>query len=185
MLFGPILAPIVGGILSQAFGWRSTFVLLAIMTGPIALFTLLVVPETHQWFVVQRIDRVNESRTSSMKAGGSDYQIVEKQEVEEEVGDVESPRKDEEEGKATVEQEVIANNEKTTVTESSKSKKIYQADKANEVYHLSKKENTIISIENKEQIIRPPFISPWEVFQFALDKDLAPFYAIQCLSFSV
>lgn len=184
MLFGPILAPIVGGILSQAFGWRSTFVLLAIMTGPIALFTLLVVPETHQWFVVQRIDRVNESRTSSMKAGGSDYQIVEKQE-EEEVGDVESPRKDEEEGKATVEQEVIANNEKTTVTESSKSKKIYQADKANEVYHLSKKENTIISIENKEQIIRPPFISPWEVFQFALDKDLAPFYAIQCLSFSV
>jgi len=59
MLFGPVIAPIVGGALSQAFGWRSTFVLLAILTIPVFLITVFSVPETHHWLVMKHHEQKN------------------------------------------------------------------------------------------------------------------------------
>eukprot|EP01038_Epipyxis_sp_PR26KG_P016860 gene16860-23105_t len=59
MLVGPILAPLVGGGLAGAFGWTSTFMLLACMTLPIALLTWWVVPETLPWLVLKRINAQN------------------------------------------------------------------------------------------------------------------------------
>lgn len=50
ILIGPIVAPILGGFLSLAFGWRATFVLLAAMTIIIAAFSVFILPETHPWY---------------------------------------------------------------------------------------------------------------------------------------
>ena len=58
MLIGPIIAPLCGGILSDTFTWRSTFVLLAIMAVPIFLATALIVPETQHWHVAQRLKKL-------------------------------------------------------------------------------------------------------------------------------
>ena len=53
MLIGPIIAPLVGGILAQVYTWRADFVLLAVMTVPITLFAYMFTPETHHWYVLK------------------------------------------------------------------------------------------------------------------------------------
>ncbi|WIA31137.1 hypothetical protein OEZ86_001155 [Tetradesmus obliquus] len=60
MFIGPILGPVLGGGLSQAFGWRSTF-MAVIMYAAVILLPLLifVVPETHQYIVLQRLKSNN------------------------------------------------------------------------------------------------------------------------------
>lgn len=43
----PILAPTVGGYLSEAFGWESTFITLLVMAFGILAGTFFILPETH------------------------------------------------------------------------------------------------------------------------------------------
>ncbi|KAM5433182.1 hypothetical protein MferCBS31731_007179 [Microsporum ferrugineum] len=45
-LCGPLIAPIIGGVLTQSLGWRSTQWLLAIYGGLILVFILFALPET-------------------------------------------------------------------------------------------------------------------------------------------
>ncbi|KAJ4163197.1 hypothetical protein LMH87_004940 [Akanthomyces muscarius] len=45
-LLGPLFAPIIGGALSQAFGWKSTMWFLAIYGGVIVIMLTLLLPET-------------------------------------------------------------------------------------------------------------------------------------------
>ncbi|KAJ6787282.1 hypothetical protein PWT90_01703 [Aphanocladium album] len=45
-LLGPLFAPIIGGALSQAFGWKSTMWFLVIYGGVIVLMLILLLPET-------------------------------------------------------------------------------------------------------------------------------------------
>jgi len=57
-LVGPLLGPVLGGGLSQAFGWRSTFICLAVFCGGLVVPLLIaVVPETHQYKVIQRLQK--------------------------------------------------------------------------------------------------------------------------------
>ncbi|CAF1229321.1 unnamed protein product [Didymodactylos carnosus] len=51
---GPILGPVLGGSLSDSFGWRSTFVFLALYAFLTTIMILILLPETHQYFVLQR-----------------------------------------------------------------------------------------------------------------------------------
>lgn len=46
MLVGPVIAPILMGVLSQAFSWRATFVLLAALVPPAAILTFVAIPGT-------------------------------------------------------------------------------------------------------------------------------------------
>jgi len=55
MLVGPIIAPLCGGVLSSTFNWRATFVLLAIMLVPIWIAAMVVLPETHHWYALKRV----------------------------------------------------------------------------------------------------------------------------------
>jgi multidrug resistance protein len=58
VLFGPVVAPIVGGALAQAYGWRSTFMLLAALTAPLILFAFFSLNhETHHWYARRRLGR--------------------------------------------------------------------------------------------------------------------------------
>lgn len=43
----PIFAPTIGGYLSAAFGWESTFITLTIMAAVILLGTYFIIPDTH------------------------------------------------------------------------------------------------------------------------------------------
>ncbi|KAJ6083937.1 hypothetical protein N7486_010737 [Penicillium sp. IBT 16267x] len=45
-LCGPLLAPIIGGLLAQRWGWRSTLWFSAVLGGLILIFILLALPET-------------------------------------------------------------------------------------------------------------------------------------------
>lgn len=54
LLFGPILGPLIGGAIAQAYGWRSCFIALTLLGGLLTLM-LVFVPETHQQLIVQRM----------------------------------------------------------------------------------------------------------------------------------
>lgn len=76
MLIGPIIAPLVGGILAEEFSWRADFVLLAVMALPITLFTFIFTPETHHWYVVkhrsaQILQSASEFKSSKSSGIGS------------------------------------------------------------------------------------------------------------------
>eukprot|EP00775_Hariotina_reticulata_P004208 gene4208-4457_t len=62
LLIGPVIGPLLGGALSQYFGWRSCFIALAAFGVAIVLpLLVLVVPETHQWLVLQRMSSEEQS----------------------------------------------------------------------------------------------------------------------------
>lgn len=52
-LVGPIVGPIIGGAIATAFGWRGTFVLLAILGLIVIAGIFFFVPETLHYFVLQ------------------------------------------------------------------------------------------------------------------------------------
>ena len=45
-ILGPTVSPLLGGLLSQYFGWRAIFWFLAVFTAPICALVLLFMPET-------------------------------------------------------------------------------------------------------------------------------------------
>jgi MFS family permease len=55
MLVGPIIAPLIGGAISDRFGWKATFVLLAVLAFPIALLSIAIIPESHHYYALQNI----------------------------------------------------------------------------------------------------------------------------------
>jgi MFS family permease len=48
-LVGPILGPILGGALSQAFSWRSTFIMVVMYAGVVILPMVCFMKESHQY----------------------------------------------------------------------------------------------------------------------------------------
>ncbi|CAF3367619.1 unnamed protein product [Rotaria socialis] len=59
---GPVIGPLIGGPLSQAFGWHSTFIFLSIFSFCVLLIMLIIVPETHQYFVKNRFHKANPTK---------------------------------------------------------------------------------------------------------------------------
>lgn len=61
-LIGPVVAPMIGGALSAALGWRATFVFLAIFCGVVSALLLIFLPETHQHLVLKRLGKKDAAR---------------------------------------------------------------------------------------------------------------------------
>jgi MFS family permease len=54
LLLGPVIAPVIGGLLVTAFKWRSIFVFLAAICAPLTLIAAFFVPETQHYRVWKR-----------------------------------------------------------------------------------------------------------------------------------
>lgn len=54
-LVGPVVGPLVGGGLAQAFNWRATFVAMAIMGVVVLVAVLVFMEETHHYHVLKRV----------------------------------------------------------------------------------------------------------------------------------
>lgn len=59
---GPVIGPLVGGPLANAFGWRSTFVFLAAYAAVAIIVTFIFIPETHQYFAKEKFHRANPTK---------------------------------------------------------------------------------------------------------------------------
>ena len=62
VLIGPIVGPLIGGALAEAFNWRSTFIFLTLLSFIILMIIVFLVPETHQYFVKERFHRANPNK---------------------------------------------------------------------------------------------------------------------------
>eukprot|EP01112_Ceratiomyxa_fruticulosa_P008362 TRINITY_DN2168_c0_g1_i4.p1 TRINITY_DN2168_c0_g1~~TRINITY_DN2168_c0_g1_i4.p1 ORF type:complete len:530 (-),score=95.64 TRINITY_DN2168_c0_g1_i4:191-1780(-) len=61
---GPIVGPILGGVLGYSKGWRSTFLLLIVLGAALFVVIIAIVPETHQWYVLRRLNKKDPIRRS-------------------------------------------------------------------------------------------------------------------------
>ena len=59
---GPIVGPVIGGPLSYAFGWRSTFIFLTICSFIAIVVTIFLIPETHQYFAKEHFHKTNPNK---------------------------------------------------------------------------------------------------------------------------
>jgi DHA1 family bicyclomycin/chloramphenicol resistance-like MFS transporter len=46
MVIAPMISPLIGGVLDTAFGWEAIFVFIALFSGAVLLWAMLVLPET-------------------------------------------------------------------------------------------------------------------------------------------
>jgi predicted MFS family arabinose efflux permease len=62
------MGPLLGGALSQAWGWRSTFIALTAFAGLCGLVVVaLVRTETHQYFVIKRLAQQDPERAKGLQ----------------------------------------------------------------------------------------------------------------------
>lgn len=67
-LSSQVMGPLLGGALSQVWGWRSTFMALAAFAGLAgAAVMLLIRTETHQHFVLKRLAKDDPDAAKSMQ----------------------------------------------------------------------------------------------------------------------
>ncbi|WIA13681.1 hypothetical protein OEZ85_007241 [Tetradesmus obliquus] len=71
MLVGPILGPILGGALSQAFSWRSTFIMVAMYAALIILPMAAFMPETHQYKKLRRMHQRDPEAAAEVEEAAS------------------------------------------------------------------------------------------------------------------
>lgn len=145
----------MGGVLSEAYNWRATFVLLAVMTVPLSLWAVYVLPETHHYFVVQRVavenekhlennsgtETINKQEAVPATKDVSSFQIVPTTEVSDEI-DLEAPAVD-------------------------------------------RTAKGALQLVEAEGMVRERMVMPWESLMFLVDRQLAPSYAMICATFAV
>ena len=59
---GAVVGPLIGGALSSAFGWRSTFIFLTVYSFIVLIMVFILMPETHQYFAKERFHKANDNK---------------------------------------------------------------------------------------------------------------------------
>ena len=60
MVIAPMISPLIGGILDTAFGWEAIFIFLALFSGAVLLWAIVVLPETRPASVAQAPARLGQ-----------------------------------------------------------------------------------------------------------------------------
>jgi DHA1 family bicyclomycin/chloramphenicol resistance-like MFS transporter len=60
MVIAPMVAPLIGGILDTAYGWQAIFMFLALFSGAVLLWAIVVLPETRPASVAQAPERLGQ-----------------------------------------------------------------------------------------------------------------------------
>lgn len=170
MLIGPIIAPVIGGYLSQALGWRSTFILLAVMTTPIAVYAYIVLPETHQWFVIQAIKKRNEDLNHKH------------------LNDNSKSHPSTTEHHVNVDHGVRVNSSSSATGYHTRPSDLHVnliPRSSSTARRVSITSTTLVMLTNTDDVIRPPWIMPWEALVFMFDAQLAPSYFLSFTTFGV
>jgi MFS family permease len=71
LLVGPIISPVIGGLVSSALDWRGIFILMAALSLPLLLLVLLCIPETQHFFVARVRRERGEQPPLLEEAGGA------------------------------------------------------------------------------------------------------------------
>lgn len=177
MLVGPVIAPIIGGFLSQAFGWRSTFVLLAILGAPAVLLTILLFPETHHFYVNEKVESIKRTKCAGHDSKKAAYSSVSGSVDVEQVA-VEASTTDK------------AGNGGEKDTDVDQLTAIFQAvtydpNEALYVHSLKASPLHILSIAERDYIPKPTFTMPWEALSLCIDPTVAFFLYEQSIAFAI
>lgn len=81
-LMGPFLAPILGGFVAQAWGWRATQWLMVIFSGCNVIFILFALPETLR--KQDNVAAIKDLLRKQLEEENDDYEVEEKEEREKE-----------------------------------------------------------------------------------------------------
>jgi multidrug resistance protein len=201
MLIGPIIAPLVGGILAETYTWRADFVLLAIMTAPIVLFAFIFTPETHHWYVLRNrsaeIFQIKEAhRNSDFQEAQQKDAVTRSSTIDEIVAPAEDLSIADGEVKC---QDILDKAEEGFSRESVKhhsaetSTQETRSDLYEDGYDLDPPvDNTMaqnpqerVSYEKLSHIATPRMMMPWTVAAFIIDPELSAYYAIEVTTFAV
>ena len=182
MLLGPVVAPIVGGVLAESCGWRSTFVFLAMLNLPILLLLVYAVPETHPWWVLQSLEEKNAMKTNVVN---EDAVMVNAAAAEPQDDNI----------TATIVAADISDTITATINDTAASSKgdmtmltAYDRDTALQVHaHLSQKnpnrpQMNLITLSPPQP---PVFFSPLTTLTYLFDLALAPYYLAYFLGFAI
>ena len=196
MLIGPIIAPLIGGILAEEFSWRADFVLLAVMALPITLFTFIFTPETHHWYVVKcRSAQILQSASESKS--GQSSSIESPDEKTSSLTDTGHSRNDSDSAVIVLDDESgqVNNLDDTDCSpdESSVAKKIHSDEGSPLDVDMHKDltrdrdsgDEIGLQGDTMGSDINPPeMMMPWTVAAFLFDLKLAAYYATVGLTFA-
>ena len=211
MLLGPIIAPIIGGVLSQAFGWRSNFMFLALL-NVLVVICVLFVPETNHWHIrhnfitnsntadmttkeVYPIEILMESEDPNFHATNSSINLLTDEEAANpsqlisnntlETYDIEAI----EPGPTSYTTATNHTHTNTTLNNNDKNDNTNDDNSILPIYTTPQENESTpdkMSYNNSnDEITKPVFIYPWEVLSLLFDKDLIHVYILNFFSFGV
>jgi MFS family permease len=193
MLFGPVIAPLLGGIVAQLFGWRACFIMLSVMTGPILFLTYLFVPETHHYYVKQRVHRsdataTEDSLSNKAKDGYQSVSVTETVAIDEAGKHVEKTPEDGE-GQA----KPVSTSEESTKMIVSVSESVFdrydpkEADRIKTlvVEHNHDYDTLGLTLIEAPMIAEPVFEKPWNALLLIFDPLMSPFMLTCATSFAL
>jgi MFS family permease len=162
LLVGPIAAPIVGGALSAAAGWRSTFYLLLGLAGLLLVISAWL-PETHHFHVVQgRIKKEREEDVDVNPQSSNRENIVE------------GPAPTDYSTSSTTPPSPSITTPPPTPSPSSDTDPAV-ATSSTQMYRAT---------DIKEHPVAPVLVLPWKPLAYLVEWDLAPYVAVGAANFS-
>lgn len=199
MLIGPIIAPLIGGILAETYTWRADFVLLAIMTAPIVLFAFVFTPETHHWYVLRNrsaeiLQIKEEYRNSDFKEVQQKGAVTGSCTVDEfattKIFDVigaevkcQDASDDAEEGFSRESAFNRSADRSTRITGSELNAKGSNSDLPVDNAMMKNAQETV-QFDKPSDVATPRMMMPWTVAAFIFDPELSAYYAIEVTTFA-
>lgn len=206
MLVGPIIAPLIGGILAETYSWRADFVLLAVMTLPITIFAFRFTPETHHWYVLR--NRSTEILQIREAYQNSDFQLAQPKHSPDDAARITSKSEDKVpiakivnivEGSVSYQDDLdkaeegfSRDSEKNRIADSSKQNTSSDLNETDGNSTLLDEDALDRNMQGREEgeseelssIAEPWMMMPWTVAAFMFDLELSAYYATEASTFA-